>query len=157
MTTTKVNWFIRAFYVVTMPIILAACIFVMYIGYLFFFPPPAPIIYKEPMEVIDKTVEQGDPIELNVTRCSQESVFGVAAVQLVGPEIRILEDRRFFVEPGCVTVISKNNVAPDDLTPGTYKLVFVIEERTEGSQRYNDRVESESFEVVESTKLKEAQ
>lgn len=126
----------------------------IYFGFLIFFPGPPPLQYELPLKVVNSPVKQGEAVELSVTRCASDDVFAEVTIQLIGPEIRILEDIKYFVAKGCISTISKNNIIPENLTPGEYHLVIVIEERVGTTGRYDDKIESEPFQVVENPALK---
>lgn len=135
-------------YIIGMPAIAAAIIFILYVAYLVVFPPPPPIKYETPLQVTNSPIKQGEAVELNVVRCADADTFVDANVEFLGPEIRVLDQAHYLVPNGCTNNISRNNIVPEDLTPGDYKLVIILYEQTDVTHKYSDRIESETFTVI---------
>lgn len=139
---------LKIIYIVGMPAIAAAIIFILYVAYLVLFPPKPPIKYEAPLHVTNSPIKQGQPIELNVIRCADQDTFVDANIEFLGPEIRTIDQDHYLIPKGCTESTSRNNIVPDDLTPGDYKLVIILFEQTDITHKYSDRIETETFTVI---------
>lgn len=100
-------------------------------------PPPPPFAYgAEPFPVRPAVLHPGDTPDLEVSRCNRTAADLTYTVSRVVQ--RASDSQQWYLPtigavapPGCATVHSRAHTLPGDLTPGTYRLLFVATVQTE--------------------------